>query len=59
MLIGRIRTLWLGDGRVEPGFMDADGGIVTPEIRYLSSDMLFEVWLHSAEIEVTKDPVLE
>ena len=57
--IGRIRTRRLDDGRVELGFMDAGGGIVTPEIRYLSADMPSGVWLRSAEIEVTKEPVLE
>ena len=57
--IGRIRTRRLEDGRVELGFMDAGGGIVTPEIRYLSADMPSGVWLRSAEIEVTKEPVLE
>lgn len=57
--IGRIRTRRLDDGRVELGFMDAAGGIVTPEIRYLSADMPSGVWLRSAQIEVTKEPVLE
>ncbi len=57
--IGRIRTRRLEDGRVELGFMDAGGGIVTPEIRYLSADMPSGVWLRSAQIEVTKEPVLE
>ncbi len=57
--IGRIRTRRLDDGRVELGFMDAAGGIVTPEIRYLSAHMPSGVWLRSAQIEVTKEPVLE
>ena len=57
--IGRIRTRRLDDGRVELGFLDAGGGIVTPEIRYLSADMPSGVWLRSAEVEVTKEPVLE
>ena len=47
--IGRIRTRWLDDGRVELGSMDTGGGIVTLEIRYLSADMPFGVWLRSAE----------
>ena len=52
--IGRIRTRRLDDGRVELGFMDTAGGIVTPEIRYLSADMPSGVWLRSAQIEVHK-----
>ena len=58
MPIGRIRPRWLDDGRVELGYTDAGGGIVTPEIRHLSVDMPSGVWLRNAEIEVTKEPVL-
>ena len=57
--IGRIRTRWLDDGRVELGFMDAVGGTITPDIRYLSADIPAGVWLRSGEIEVTRQPVLE
>ena len=58
--IGGIQTRRLDDGRAELGSMDADGGIVTPELRHLSADMDMPsvVWLRSAEIEVTKEPVL-
>ena len=59
MPIARIRTRWLDDRRVELGSMDAGGGIGTPEICYLSADMPSGVWLRRAEIEVTKEPVLE
>ena len=34
--IGKIRSRRLDDGRVELGFMDAAGGTITPDIRYLS-----------------------
>ena len=57
--IGRIRTRRLDDGRVELGFMDAAGGTITPDIRYLSADIPAGVWLRSGEIEVTREPMLE
>ncbi len=57
--IGRVRSRRLDDGRVEFGFMDAVGETITPEIRYLSTDIPAGVWLRSAEIEVTREPVLE
>ena len=57
--IGRIRSRRLDDGRVELGFMDAAGGIITPDIRYLSADVPVGVWLRSGEIEVTQEPMLE
>ncbi len=57
--IGRVRSRRLDDGRVEFGFMDAVGETITPEIRYLSEDIPAGVWLRSAEIEVTREPILE
>ena len=57
--IGRIRSRRLDDGRVELGFMDAAGGTITPDIRYLSADVPAGVWLRSGEIEVTQEPMLE
>ncbi len=57
--IGRIRSRWLDDGRVELGFMDAAGGTITPEFRFLSADIPAGVWLRSGEIEVTRAPILE
>ncbi len=57
--IGKIRSRRLDDGRVELGFMDAAGGTITPDIRYLSADIPVGVWLRSGEIEVTREPVLE
>ena len=57
--IGRVRSRRLDDGRVEIGFMDAVGETIIPEIRYLSTDIPAGVWLRSAEIEVTREPILE
>ena len=57
--IGRIRSRRLDNGRVEFGFMDAVGETITPDIRYLSTDIPAGVWLRSAEIEVTREPILE
>ena len=57
--IGRVRSRRLDDGRVEIGFMDAVGETITPDIRYLSTDIPAGVWLRSAEIEVKREPVLE
>ena len=50
--IGRIRARRLDDGRVELGFLRADGEQVLPEIRYLRADIPAGVWLRSGEIEV-------
>ena len=50
--IGRIRTRRLEDGRVELAFQTANGDVVTPEIRYMPSDMPVGVWLRTGEIEV-------
>ena len=57
--IGKVRSRWLDDGRVELGFIDAAGGTITPDIRYLSASIPVEVWLRSGEIEVTRAPILE
>ena len=57
--IGRIRSHRLDDGRVELGFINAVGGMINPDIRYLSADMPVGVWLRSGEIEVTREPMLE
>ena len=50
--LGRIRTRRLEDGRVELAFQTANGDVVTPEIRYMPSDMPVDVWLRTGEIEV-------
>ena len=50
--IGEIRARRLADGRVELGFLSADGEIITPTVRYLASDISAGAWLRSSEIEV-------
>ena len=57
--IGRIRARRLDDGRVELGFLRADGEQVLPEIRYLPADIPAGVWSRSGEIEVPEAAVLE
>lgn len=52
--IGQIRTRRLADGRVELGFLASDGQTITPDIRYLASDIPTGVWLRTSEIEVPR-----
>ena len=54
--IGNVRSRRLNDGRVELGFIDANGSTITPGIRYLSAGVPTGVWLRSGEIEVTSVP---
>ena len=49
--IGMIRARRLDDGRVEFGFVDADGNEVTPASRYLPAEMPEGAWLRSSEFE--------
>ncbi len=53
-LIGQIRTRRLSDGRVEISFLAATGQIITPDIRFLASDIPTGVWLRTSEIEVPR-----
>ncbi len=50
--IGQIRTRRLADGRVEMGFVGADGSAFTPDVAYLPADLPEGVWLYSSEIAV-------
>ena len=50
--IGQIRTRRLADGRVEMGFVSADGSTFTPDVAYLPADLPEGVWLYSSEIAV-------
>ena len=50
--IGRIRSRRLGDGRVELGFLGADGSKITPDIAYLAADAPTGVWFYSSQITV-------
>ena len=57
--IGKIRARQLDDGRVELGFLSAEGETVTPNVRYLASDISAGAWLRSSEIEVQRVGQLE
>ncbi len=37
--IGVIRARYLADGRIEVGFIDADGGVIKPDVRYLPAEL--------------------
>ena len=50
--IGRIRSRHLADGRVEMGFISADGREITPDIAYLPVGAPTGVWFRSSEITV-------
>ena len=50
--IGRVRSRRLEDGRVELAFQTANGEVITPDIRYMPSNMPVGVWLRTGEIEV-------
>ena len=50
--IGTIRSRRLADGRVELGFVSADGSEITPEVAYLAAGAPTGVWLYSSEITV-------
>ena len=50
--IGRIRARRGADGRIELGFVGADGEVIIPHIRYLPADLPVGVWFRTSEIEV-------
>ena len=49
--IGKIRTRRLADGRLELGFLRADGEWVAPAVRFLPAALPQGVWFRSGEIE--------
>ena len=55
--LGRIRSRLLDDGRIELGFRDAEGETITPDIRYLPSELPAGIWLRSAQIGVLPQPI--
>ena len=55
--LGRVRSRLLDDGRIELGFRDASGEVITPDIRFLPVDPPAGRWLRSAEIRVLPHPV--
>ncbi len=56
--VGKIRTRRLADGRVEMGFLTSAGEPITPDIRYLPSDIATGVWLRSSQIEAPRAATL-
>ena len=56
--IGKIRTRRLADGRVELGFVNTGGEMISPEIRFLSADLASGIWIRSSEIEVPAEMTL-
>ena len=49
--IGIIRARRLDDGRVEFGFVDAEGNVIAPDVRFLPAELAEGVWLRSSEFE--------
>ncbi len=50
--IGKIRARHVAGGRIEVGYVGADGEVILPRLRYLPADLPVGVWLWSSEIEV-------
>ena len=57
--IGRIRTRRRGKGRIEMGFISADGKKIVPDIAYLPAELPEGVWLRSSEISVPRAAVMD
>ena len=59
--IGQIRARRVADGRIELGFVTADGEEIAPDIRYLPAgpDLPARVWLRSGEIELPRTAASE
>ncbi len=51
--LGVIRARHLFDGRVELGFRDAEGNMLTPDIRFLPADAPVGVWVRSSLVTAT------
>ena len=54
--IGQVRARRLADGRIELGFLTAEGEEVAPDTRYLvvGPDLPALIWLRSGEFEVPR-----
>ena len=59
--IGQVRARRVADGRIELGFLTADGEEIAPDIRYLPAgpDLPARVWLRSGEIELPRTAASE
>ena len=47
--VGWIRARRLADGRVEIGFRDANGAVITPDVRFVPADLREGDWMRSSE----------
>ena len=56
--IGKIRARRQAGGRVEMGFISADGTAITPDIAYLPAGAPEGVWFRSSEIAVPAAPMM-
>lgn len=54
--LGQITTRRLADGRVELGFRNVNGDVVSPDFAYLPADLDEGVWYRSSLIEVPHPP---
>lgn len=57
--IGQIRARRLDDGRVELGFRNTEGEIITPDIAFLPADPDEGVWYRSSLIDVPVPPEMD
>ena len=56
--VGKVRSRPLADGRIEMGFLSADGTEITPDVAYLPADAPTGVWFRSSEITVPTTPMM-
>ena len=56
--VGKVRSRPLADGRVEMGFISADGTEITPDVAYLPADAPTGIWFRSSEITVPTTPMM-
>ena len=56
--VGKVRSRPLADGRVELGFISADGTEFTPDIAYVPAGAPTGVWFRSGQITVPTTPMM-
>ena len=57
--IGRVRARHLADGRIELGFLSADGESISPDNRFLPAGVPAGVWLRTSVIQVPQAAILQ
>ena len=57
--VGKVRSRPLADGRVELGFISADGTAFTPDIAYVPAGAPTGVWFRTSEITVPTTPMMD